>query len=309
MILLRKTILALLGILCCTNLIAQPSVRAFKKYMEDAKKGSFKPAPSAIFKDDKNAVKLINASSEFLSDSVDRIRSKAYNAIKLVGLQSSDQNARTAAVKFLTNGINDRNNGIAGSNISALTEYKRIDFDNATKSRLANMMQRNAPHIDRLAKLIGYLNITEANNSLKSILATDTHYKNKWAIRLALARMDDQEAIDYIIDKLESAPVGDNFVYDIVPDLIYTRQLPVFEFLESIIQSDELNCQSANPDSDAKILCGYRVLEYIAYAIIDFPVSVDKYGVAEIDDYENTLLNIRSWFEANPAYQLNTDTY
>ena len=64
-----------------TNLLAQPSVRALKKYMDAAKNGSFKPAPSAIFKDDKNAEKLINASTEFLTDSTDRISSKALNII------------------------------------------------------------------------------------------------------------------------------------------------------------------------------------------------------------------------------------
>ena len=171
------------------------------------------------------------------------------------------------------------------------------------------MVDADTPHIDKLAKLVGYLNITSASNSLKAILATNTHYKNKWAVRLALARMDDQEAIDYLTNKLETAPVGDNFIYDIIPDLIYTRQKPIFEFIEGIIQSEELNCQSADPDSDAKILCGYRVLEYIAYSIESFPVTVDEYGVAVINDYENTLLNVRRWFENNPNYQLNINVY
>ncbi len=277
--------------------------------MDAAKNGSFKPAPSSIFEDEKNGDKLIITASEYLTDSVDRIRSKAYNVIKLVGLQSNDQNARSAAVKVLANGVTDQNNGIAGSNISALTEYLRGDFDNSVKTKLGNLVSVDAPHIDKLAKLIGYLNITSASNSLKTILSTNTHYKNKWAIRLALARMDDQESIDYLTGKLDSAPIGDNFVYDIVPDLIYTRQLPVFEFIEGIIQSEELNCQSADPDSNAKILCGYRVLEYIAYAIEDFPVPVDQYGIAEIADYENTLLDVRIWFDNNPNYQLNTSIY
>ena len=121
--------------------------------------------------------------------------------------------------------------------------------------------------------------------------------------------MDHQEAIDYLVSKLQTAPVGDDFVYDIVPDLIYTRQQPVFEFIEGIINSEELNCQSADPDSNAKILCGYRVLEYIAYAIDNFPIAVDDYGVAIINDYESALAEVRKWFADNPNYQLKNDIY
>ena len=121
--------------------------------------------------------------------------------------------------------------------------------------------------------------------------------------------MDHQEAIDYLVSKLQTAPVGDDFVYDIVPDLIYTRQQPVFEFIEGIINSEELNCQSADPDSNAKILCGYRVLEYIAYAIDNFPIAVDDYGVAIINNYENALSEVRRWFVDNPNYQLKKDIY
>ncbi|MEL6562685.1 MAG: hypothetical protein AAFQ94_31240 [Bacteroidota bacterium] len=304
-----KNIIIILFIFATSNLLAQPSVRALKKYMEEAKKGSYKTAPASIFKDDKNADKLINSSAEYLSDSVDRIRNKAYSLIKLIGLSSTDQSARAAAVDILVDGISDKNKGIAGGNINALTEYKRADFDNPSKSKLANLLNAGAPNIDKLAKLIGYLNIISASSDLKSILATNTHYKNKWAIRLALARMEDQEAIDYLTNKLESAPVGDDFIYDIVPDLIYTRQEPVFDFIEDIINSEELNCQSADPDSNTKILCGYRVLEYIAYSIDNFPIAVDDYGVAIINDYEDALVEVRRWFANNPNYQLNKEIY
>ena len=304
-----KNFIYIIFLLVSTNLLAQPSVRSLKKYMEDAKKGSYKTAPASIFEDNKNSDKLINSATEFLTDSVDRIRNKAFNIIKLVGLNSTDQDARTVAVNLLINGINDKNNGIAASNINALTEYNRADFDNNAKNQLASLVRADAPHIDKLAKLIGYLNITSASQALKNILTSNTHYKNKWAIRIALARMNDQEAIDYLVSKLQTAPVGDDFVYDIVPDLIYTRQQPVFEFIEGITNSEELNCQSADPDSNAKILCGYRVLEYIAYAIDNFPIAVDDYGVAIINNYENALSEVRRWFVDNPNYQLKKDIY
>ncbi|MGB3466125.1 MAG: hypothetical protein WBA74_12685 [Cyclobacteriaceae bacterium] len=295
--------------LACTFVYAQPSVRALNKYMDEAKAGSYKTAPDRIFKDPDNTDKLLAASSSYLTDSVDRIRSKAYNIIKLLGLKSSNTSNRTRAVSLLTDGLDDSNNGISATNITALTQFKREDFDSNSRNKISGLVTSAYPHIDKLAKLIGYLRLTESMQSLRSLPDENLSVEEKWAIRLALVRMNDDSAIQYVTGKLVNAPVNDDFVYDIVPDLIYTRNMDVFEFLESIIQSDENNCRSANPDSNARILCGYRVLEYIAYAIEDFPVQVDEYNTAIIDDYETTLLNVRNWFTTNPTYTLRTEIY
>ena len=79
---------------------------------------------------------------------------------------------------------------------------------------------------------------------------------------------------------------------------------PVF-----VIQSDDANCQSADPDRNTRILCGYRLLEYIAYTIVDFPIGIDEDQEAQIDDYEQALLDVRSWFAQNPEYELVKAVY
>ena len=55
---------------------------------------------------------------------------------------------------------------------------------------------------------------------------------------------------------------------------------------------------SANADSEENILCGYRVLEYIAPVMIDFPLPVDEFGELEIDDYEAGLEEVRQWMHS-----------
>ena len=62
-------------------------------------------------------------------------------------------------------------------------------------------------------------------------------------------------------------------------------------------------------DRNTRILCGYRLLEYIAYTIVDFPIVVDEDQEAQIDDYEQALLDVRSWFSQNPKYELVTTIY
>lgn len=121
--------------------------------------------------------------------------------------------------------------------------------------------------------------------------------------------MGDQEAIDYLLRKLQSAPINDNFIYDFAPDLVYTRQPEIFDFLERIIQSDEQNCLPADPDASGKILCGYRVMEYIAPVIENYPLPTDEFGELEVDDYKTALQQVRVWFTQNEGYVIKRDDF
>jgi len=80
------------------------------------------------------------------------------------------------------------------------------------------------------------------------------------------------------MERVERQPVNDDLVYEIVPYLVYTRRQEAFKFLERIIQSNESTYLSANADNEENILCGYRVLEYIAPVMINFPLPVDEFG-------------------------------
>lgn len=90
------------------------------------------------------------------------------------------------------------------------------------------------------------------------------------------------------------------FVYDVVPDLIYTRDREVFRFLESIILSDKKECTSAYPDREMPFCADTGFFEYIANAIQDFPIPSDNDGEAQITDYEKALEEVRLWFAGNP---------
>ena len=110
------------------------------------------------------------------------------------------------------------------------------------------------------------------------------------------------------MERVERQPVNDDLVYEIVPYLVYTRRQEAFKFLERIIQSNESTYLSANADNEENILCGYRVLEYIAPVMINFPLPVDEFGELEINDYEAGL--VRQWMaEQEGDYELVMDRY
>ena len=158
-----------------------------------------------------------------------------------------------------------------------------------------------------MLKLAGYVEISI--DRFDAIINSNLSFKYKWAARLALARMGDQESIDYLLSKVEKAPIDNDFIYDIVPDLVYTHQMDIYKYLEVIVMSEEQNCMSANPESSQKILCGYRVMEYLALCIENYPLKTDEFGDLELDDYESGLQEVRKWFEMNPNYQILTSAF
>ena len=126
---MKTTLLLTLFLLPITaTLIAQPSVRPLHQYMAAVRQGSYAPAPAAIFQDESNASTLINAAATYTTDSVSRIRSKAYNIVKQIALNSRSVNARQKAVGLLIDGISDADTGLSGNASESLHRFDKTDF-------------------------------------------------------------------------------------------------------------------------------------------------------------------------------------
>lgn len=278
-------------------------------YMEEIRGGSYAAVPAAILDNTRSAGDILNALQPYLTDTVERVRAKAYYIVKRVGRKSEASAVRRQAVGILVQGISDQSSGISGNASEALTSFGKADFSPQHITTIAGLLRVETPHLDQVLKLAGYIGDDSFAAGMNQVINSNVPFKYKWAARLALARMGDSAALAYIMNKLNTAPVNDDLVYDIVPDLVYTRQMEVFEYLERIITSDEASCQSADPDSSEKILCGYRVMEYIAPAIENYPLPVDEFGYLEIDDYEAGLKEVRAWMAANETYSLVRNKY
>jgi hypothetical protein len=252
---------------------------------------------------------LINTAVPFLADSMDMIRGKAYYIIKRIGQKSNNREVRQQAVHRLVLGIRDGNSGNSGNNSDALTNFRKDDFLPVDRDSLGRYLHPQIPHLEVIVKLAGYLELTNQQTAINGLVNSNLAFKYKWASRLALARMGEQNAISYILTKLNQAIVNDNLVYDVVPDLVYTRQKDIFKFLEGIVNSDQPACQSADPDSNKRTICGYRVMEAMAPAIQDFPLTVDESGNLETNDYQAALASVRTWLAQNPTYTLRKDNF
>lgn len=261
-----------------------------------------------------NAQKIINGLVPYLSDSLVRARTGAYWMISKAGSASDDAQARQQAVKILVDGLGDSDGGIAGSVISSLQGFKPSDF-NSEQRYIISMKVKAVPlvpHLDKLILLSGYIGIEELIYNLKSMLIIEDLYgkKEKWNMKLAMARMGDASAISEVIGRIGALRVSDNVVYDVYPSLAYVRQKQAFDILLDIILSDEKNCLSSNPDNEAEIICAYRVMGFTAQYIEGFPLDVDQFGEPIIDNYEQALTTVRQWINENrDNYQLIKDVY
>lgn len=288
---------------------AQSSVRDLERYMTQLRKDPYQTLPATVWQDAKNEDKLLNVLVPYYSDTVQVIRQKAYYITKRIGQKSKEAFIQQRAISYIVNALKEKDSGMSGSALEALTRFRKQNFSAAAKDSIATLIKPETPHLDNVLKLAGFLELKNYADKIQNILATSTNAKLKWSARLALARMGDENAIQFIVNKLNTAQVNDDFVYDVVPDLVYTRQAQIFDFLEGVINSEAENCQSANPDSGKKILCGYRVMEQLAPVIKDFPVKIDESGDLAVSDYPAALQQVRAWFAANDSYSILSDSF
>ena len=307
--LLTTRIFVLLLFVSQHSFAQSPTLPTLTTHLESIRQGSHAAVPQAMLADTANAAALLPALATYQNDTLAAVRSRAYNIAKRIGQRSRNPAVRQTATAQLTRGIADPDAGISGNNSDALTGFRQTDFSVATRTQLVNYLQPGTPHLDQVAMLAGFASGKSATAALQSLLTAKVSATTRWAVRLALARTGDEAAINYVLDKLNAAPVNDALVYDIVPGLVYTRQPAIFRYLETLVMSDEPNCQSADPDSQQRIRCGYRVMEALTPTLIDFPVAVDAYGELLTDNYEQSLREVRAWLRERKDYPMRTDVY
>jgi hypothetical protein len=282
-------------------LSAQTFKQQVTQAMEQVRNGKFyngseEPFAKAIIGEPST---LLDAMIPYVKDSIAKVRLQAYDLIYLTSHKSTDQKLRQTAVQYLVFGCGDKNSGNAGRTGKYLPKFQKEDFNAIAKDSLSAYVKRNVYYLDNVLMLAGYINLTNCIQDIKNIPAIPKQTdKVKWAAHLALARMGDTTETAYCIRVVQSKQMNNAIVYNLVPGLIYTRQKSAFDYLVTILNSDEKNCNSSNPDNDSRIVCGYRVMEFLAPVVKDFPLQTIP-GVNQIktNNYDAALEIARKWFK------------
>lgn len=298
----------LLQLMCSLFVTAQDSDN-IDKFLTRVRSGSNEPLPSYLLVGGKQDTRTLAALQPFLKDSMASIRSKAIYIARHVGNNSSDGTVRHEAVDFLIKAAKDGDSGVRRNAIRALTSFGLADFSDQSKAAIGSMLYVKERLNPDLLKLAGYLDLKAYSSQIQKILQTEGPLQIKFAARIALCRMNDPAATEWLLNKLSKATITDDFVYDVIPDLIYTRHPEIFRYLQGVLNRDEKNCYPSDADSDEKINCAYRILEIMAPVIENFPLTVDASGDLVTKDYSSALLEARDWFAQHPDYTISRSSF
>jgi hypothetical protein len=306
---MKNLLLIALLILVCGSASGQSSVKALTDYMTEFKTNHYATIPSVILGDSKNEVKIIKAAIPFCYDTSREVSLRAYYILDRVARKSHSNEAQRLAIHAFVLGLKKNDPAINSQATTALTGYRRENFLKSERDTIAARLTPNYSNLSGLLKLAGYLELQQSIPVIEALSNGQVDMDIKWAANLALSRMGVQSGTNFVLSRVSNARMDDNLVYDIVPDLIYTRNADVYKFLENALSSNDENCQSANPDFDENILCGYRIMELIAPTIRDFPIKTDAAGELATTDYKAALVKTRNWFAANQNYKIITDQF
>lgn len=297
----------LLFMFIVTSGTSQP--KAMENYFNGFRSGKSPNIPSEVYNPE-NAKAILTALPVYAKDTVVIIRSKATLIARTVGIKSALAPIRQQAITQIIQAATDKSTGNVGAALNYLTEFKKTDFTKVHRDSLTALFKRNPPYIDVLAKLIGFLEMKELKNDLFAMSQQSTlGRKERWSAMLALARMNDAQAINDIMNRIKRMPVTDAVVYEIFPDLVYTRRPEAIAYLVEALNSDAKNCNSPDAEHESRIPCAYRIMEMLAPVIEGYPLKLDESGDVVAKDYPAALQLARDWFVKNKTYTISTASF
>lgn len=257
----------------------------------------------AVFKEVRNSKTVIDEASKYFTDTLSYVRTRMYDLVGSSGKRSIDLSTRQLATGKLCSVTSDYEN--LDVIISQLGNFITNDFSTTSRDSLASLFRRSPPYQGELIRLIGSLQLTELTNDLKVVVGNSAIKQGvRWAALIALARMGDQESIQSMMKRVQRLPVNDDVVYEVFPDLVYTRQKQAIDYLIVELKSDEKKCYTADAEDETPITCAYRIMEMLAPVIDKYPLQIDASGDIQTKDYKKSLTTVRAWFEKNKSYQL-----
>lgn len=252
---------------------------------------------------------LMGRLSKFLSDSSYSLRGRAIQMIYNVGIHSIDTAARQTGVRLILEPLVRQDHEVAGTSLALLRTFQRHDYDREARMVLRKLISAPSTHTRELIKIAGFLRLNDLSGKLRQLALPGNPHTTRWAAILTLARMGDEAALDEMMLRVMKLPVNDEVVYQVFPDLVFTRQQRAIGYLTQLISSNDAGCRSSDAERDTPIPCAYRILEQLIPVIENFPLSVDQTGDINTNDYPAALETARTWFKQNGTYHIIDDKY
>ncbi|BDX37783.1 hypothetical protein CYCD_11380 [Tenuifilaceae bacterium CYCD] len=249
-----------------------------------------------------DTIELIKCIKEYSGDTLKYEKAlQLSNIVKELTQKTNNIKIKQEAIHYFLMNLSNANPGVASNSINVLKKFPKTYYDSSAITLINLCIIKNASSYKNIVLLAGYIGDSTTLKQINSVFPNSRNYNKteKWATYLALARLGDNASLNYCISKINSLPLNDEVIDILYPDLIYTHRKEAYDVLVKSIFSDEKLCSSTNPNSDSKIICGYRVIELLSPQIEGFPIEVLPSGDLNIDNYPKALEITRNWFNNN----------
>jgi len=300
----------LMILVCClsSQFLSSQNISIVKDHLEKIGKGNSSNISRTdlfAFTETSDIVTLLNT---YLDTSNEKVKREAIRLMIMVGSQNSSTYTRKSAVGYLIKKIDTEGSLSNGQIVKGLRKFNVEDFDERAKKKVGSFVRAEYAPFEKWIELAGFLQLQPVLEEIKIKHQDNKQLRQK--IGIALTRCGDKAKVENLLKNIRTLEVNDEFVYGVVPLLVYARQKETTDFLFDIILSDEKKCTPAGPDIEGNILCGYRVMEAIAPYIEGIPLEIGPSGDLVTNDYKKALSKTRKWITDNrSAYQLITDKY
>ncbi|WP_421875107.1 hypothetical protein [Marinoscillum sp.] len=290
---------------------AQSFERAYLKNVEESREqaaGSVNLSiPYDLLRAQRDVTRALQVIDQTLSDTLMPIRKLGYQSLDVLHGVATEtlEHQQIAGVQF--KGLDDASAEIRTITLDNLSELDPQYYTTPQRQALTNRLGQQSGNVEVLLEVVGKLQEPAAIESIRPYAQAGNSPTVRWKAYLAMARLGDQAAVATILGKMENLEVNTDVVYDIVPGIIYTQQKALYDWLVNELNSEQRNCLPADPDQTRPINCAYRILEYIAPQIAEFPLAVSESGDLETRNYRQALQTARDWFDANPDYEISTN--
>jgi len=235
------------------------------------------------------------------TDSLVEVRSRIYRWVKMAYLSVDDEKLKVSLSNIYVGGLRDENVSIASNVARGLQQIKVDHFSSSSREIMISSLNPRPAYYSDLVLSLAYIDEKSAINPL----IDDIRYEfksmdqmEKWNVHIALSRLGEKPALDYIVKKARAIEINDDVIYEIYPSLAFTRQKEALNILVEQLYNESKNCSSPDPNSSNKITCAFRIMEILAPVIADYPISYDPISQdLMVDDYRKALKEVRKWFE------------
>ncbi|MEM9917720.1 MAG: hypothetical protein AAF990_06470 [Bacteroidota bacterium] len=291
-----KTYLIIFLTVLAYNLQAQSASKILKPHFKKIQKAKASQLSKAQMLTLTKNADVFQALGAYTRSDKDQVQREGVRLTAWIGQRHQGAGQRKTAVHLLLEVAKTAESTVQYQVAKALQRFRQDDFDELARKLLAEHLQRKPQHLDKFLLTAGFLGMQDELEALRPEFKKRNSLRR--SLNLALTRCGNQQKIESMMNNVRKIPVDDDFVYEVVPMLVYTRQRPQMDYLMELVLSNRRACRPIGEDVDGYILCGYRVIEQIAPVIEDFPVAVNELtGDLAVKDYKKAMKDVRTWLE------------